>query len=119
MSPSIFMLNHPIQTYDVLYGIYIYVLGIGLAFSWTALAWLDLAERKPASALFWAVGVVVLPLIGGGFYLLTCAKSLTCRARIAIVLSGLVLWGAALGYGLPKIWGPLGPKALSTHEAKY
>ena len=107
MSPSIFTLNHPIAAYDILYGIYVYALGIGLFFSWALLSWMDLIRRKPANALLWGFAVLVLPLLGGGYYLMVEAQSLSRKARVAMVLVGLIIWGVALAYGVPKIWGPL------------
>lgn len=112
MSPSIFTLGSPVETYDILYGIYVYVLLIGLVFSWAALACLDMAAARTANAPAWIIAVLVLPLAGAGAYLLMKATQLSRNARLAIVFGGLAIWLVALAIGLPKIWGPLGPKAL-------
>lgn len=112
MSPSIFTLASPVETYDILYGIYVHVLLVGLIFSWAGLACLDMAAAKPANAPLWIAGVLTLPLIGAGAYLLMNGTQLSRTARLAIIFGGLIIWLVALAIGLPKIWGPLGPKAL-------
>jgi hypothetical protein len=112
MPPSITVLTQPIHFYDVLFQICTYLLPMGLAFSWTALALLDMAEKKFADGIAWAAGVLVLPLLGSGAYLLIRATGFSRAGRLAIVCGGLALWLIALATGLPHVWGPLGPKAL-------
>jgi hypothetical protein len=112
MHPSIFTLGTPVETYDVLYGIFTYVLGLGLYLSWASLAFIDMAEGKQGRGLLWGIAVLVVPVMGAALYLLTGDDAAAQKSRRVIVISGLVVWGIALAYGLPKIWGPLGPKAL-------
>jgi hypothetical protein len=57
--------------------------------------------------------VILVPWLGGGWYLLTAARTLRRSARIAIVVTGLVVWLLPLTIGLWLAGGPLGPKALS------
>jgi hypothetical protein len=45
--------------------------------------------------------------------LLTAAKTLRRSSRIAIVITGLLVWLLPLAIGLWLAGGPLGPKALS------
>jgi hypothetical protein len=52
-------------------------------------------------------------LLGGGWYLLSEARTLKRSARTAIVFTGLILWLLPLAIGLWLTGGPLGPKALS------
>ena len=112
MFPSIFTLGHPVEAYNILYSIFVYALGLQLFIAWPAVAFIDMAETKPAQPLLWGLGVLVVPIFGAALYLLTRGEEARSRARFAIVVIGLAVWGIALAYGLPKIWGPLGPKAL-------
>lgn len=112
MHPSIFTLGHPVEAYDILYGIFIYALALQLYFAWAAVAYIDMAEHKPARPLLWGLGVLVVPILGAALYLLTRSDAAKARARLAVIVTGLVVLAIALAYGLPKIWGPLGPKAL-------
>ena len=112
MNSSIFMFIHPVEAYDILYGVFIYGLALQLAFSWATIAYMDMAEQKPANTLFWGLGVLVVPILGPAVYLLTHGDAAKSRARLAVVVTGFVVLAIALAYGLPKIWGPLGPKAL-------
>jgi hypothetical protein len=54
-----------------------------------------------------------VPLAGGAAYLLSRATGLTSKARIAIVVGGLLVWLIPLAFGLSRVLGPLGPKALN------
>ncbi len=112
MYPSIFTLGHPVEAYNILYSIFTYALALQLFLSWPALAFIDMAERKPARPFIWGLGVLVVPIFGAAVYLLTRGEEAKSRARFALVVTGLAVWAIALAYGLPKIWGPLGPKAL-------
>ena len=112
MFPSFTILTQPVHVYDVLYQICIYLFPVGLWFAWTVLAFLDLAEKKFADGLAWAAAVLLLPLLGGGAYLLMRATGFSRAGRLAIVCAGLGIWLMALAVGLPHVLGPLGPKAL-------
>jgi hypothetical protein len=54
-----------------------------------------------------------LPLIGGGWYLLTQARTLRPTARIAVVALGSIVWLIPLCTAIWLVGRPLGPKALS------
>jgi hypothetical protein len=113
MPPSLFTLHEPASTFHVLFGIYAYLLPLLLYAVWASLSLYDLAARDDdAGRAVWGVAVLGIPWLGGAAYLLTRATSLTRRARVAAVVAGLVVWALPLAYGLPLVWGPLGPKAL-------
>jgi hypothetical protein len=71
MHPSIFTLGTPVETYDVLYGIFTYVLGLGLYLSWASLAFIDMAEGKQGRGLLWGIAVLVVPVMCGALRLPT------------------------------------------------
>jgi chromate transport protein ChrA len=112
MHPSIFTLGHPLEAYDILYGVFLYCLPLQMACVWAVMAYLDMAEQKPARPYLWGLGVLVVPILGAAAYLLTRSDKEKERARLAVIVTGLAVWALALAIGLPKIWGPLGPKAL-------
>jgi hypothetical protein len=72
---------------------------------------LSAAPQRRSAA--WGLAVLLIPLAGGGAYLLSRASGLTTRARYAIVIGGLVVWLIPLFIGTTLAWGPLGPKALN------
>lgn len=113
MPPSLFTLHEPISAFHVLFGLYAYLLPVTLYGIWASLSLYDLASRDDdASRAVWGVAVLGVPWLGGAAYLLTRATTLSRRVRIAAVLAGLVVFLLPLAYGLPLVWGPLGPKAL-------
>jgi hypothetical protein len=75
---------------------------------------MDLGERADDTGrVRWGALVILVPLVGGAWYLLTAAKTLKRSSRFAIVISGLFVWLLPLAIGLWLAGGPLGPKALS------
>jgi hypothetical protein len=112
--PSLFSVSHPASLFQVWFVVYLYLLPFLLYATWASLAMMDLCERGDDSApLGWGAFVILVPLVGGGWYLLGAAQTLKRSARIAIVLTGLVVWLLPLAIGLWLAGGPLGPKALS------
>jgi hypothetical protein len=75
---------------------------------------LDLGERTDTTGrIGWASFVVLVPLVGGACYLLSAATTMRRMPRIAIVVTGLILWLLPLVIGVWIAGGPLGPKALN------
>jgi hypothetical protein len=75
---------------------------------------MDLCERGEGSArLGVSAFVILVPWLGGAWYLLREARTLTRSSRVAIVSTGLLLWLVPLAVGFWLVGGPLGPKALS------
>jgi hypothetical protein len=112
--PSPFSLAHPLTAFQVWFVVYLYLLPFLLYAAWASLAVMDLSERGDSSGRFrWGVLVMLVPLAGGAWYLLTAATTLRRSARFAIVIAGLIVWLVPLAVGLWLAGGPLGPKALS------
>jgi hypothetical protein len=100
--------------FQIWFVVYLYLLPFLLYSTWASLAIMDLVERGDDSGRAgWGALVILLPLVGGGWYLLTAAKTLRRSSRIAIVVTGLLVWLLPLAIGLWLAGGPLGPKALS------
>lgn len=113
MPPSLFTLHEPISAFHVLFGLYAYLLPILLYGLWASLSLYDLASRDDnGGRVVWGVAVLGIPWLGGAAYLLARATTLSPRVRIAAVAAGLMVFVLPLAYGLPLVWGPLGPKAL-------
>jgi hypothetical protein len=94
--------------------VYLYLLPFLLYAAWATLALMDLGERAgDAGRVRWGMFVVLVPLLGGAWYLLTSARTLGRSARTAIVITGLLVWLLPLAIGFWLAGGPLGPKALS------
>jgi hypothetical protein len=110
--PSLFSMAHPFSAFQVWFVIYVYLLPILLYGVWASLSLMDLVDSKQASLLT-ALSVILLPLVGGAWYLLRRARSLSPTARVATVLIGAVLWLIPLIAALWLVARPLGPKALS------
>lgn len=112
--PSLFSIAIPATLFQVWFVVYLYLLPFLLYATWASLALMDLSERGNDSArLGWGAFVILVPLVGGGWYLLGAARTLERSARVAVVLTGLVVWLLPLAVGLWLAGGPLGPKALS------
>jgi len=100
--------------FQIWFVVYLYLLPFLLYSTWASLAIMDLVERGDDSGrVGWGALVILLPLAGGAWYLLTAAKTLRRSSRIAIVITGLIAWLFPLAIGLWLAGGPLGPKALS------
>ena len=100
--------------FQIWFVVYLYLLPFLLYSTWASLAIMDLVERGDDSGrVGWGALVILLPLAGGAWYLLTAAKTLRRSSRIAIVITGLFAWLFPLAIGLWLAGGPLGPKALS------
>lgn len=111
--PSIFSLMNPANGYQVWFTIYLYCLPLLLYAAWAALSLMDLGESTETSGRAgWAAFVILVPLIGGACYLLGAATTLRRLPRIAIVVTGILIWQLPLVYGWWWSNGPLGPKAL-------
>jgi hypothetical protein len=114
MLPSLFSLLPPASPYQWLFTIYCYAVPILLYGSWAAVSLMDMFESPRAErSVGWGLVVLLLPLAGGAAYLLARAANLTSRARLAIVVGGLLVWLIPLTFGLSRVLGPLGPKALN------
>ncbi len=112
--PSLFSPALPMTAFQIWFVVYLYLLPFLLYSTWASLAIMDLVERGDDSGrAAWGAIVILLPLVGGAWYLLTAAKTLRRSSRIAIVVTGLLVWLLPLAVGLWLAGGPLGPKALS------
>jgi hypothetical protein len=112
--PSLFSVSAPASLFQVWFVVYLYLLPFLLYAAWASLAMMDLCERGTDSPrLGWGAFIILAPLLGGGWYLLSAARTLNRTARLAIVVTGLVIWLLPLAIGLWLAGGPLGPKALS------
>jgi hypothetical protein len=112
--PSLFSLARPMTAFQVWFVVYIYLLPFLLYAAWASLAVMDLNERRDGSnRLRWGALIILAPLLGGAWYLLSAANTMKRSSRIAIVVSGLIVWLIPLAIGLWLAGGPLGPKALS------
>ena len=84
--PSLFSLANPPSLFQVWFVVYLYLLPFLLYAAWASLALMDLCERDQDSArLGWGAFVILVPLVGGAWYLLGAARTLKRSARIAIV----------------------------------
>ena len=110
--PSMFSVSSPANLFQVWFVVYLYLLPFLLYATWASLAIMDLSERDD-HRLALSAFVILVPWLGGGWYLLTAARTLRRSARTAIVLTGLIVWLLPLTIGLWLAGGPLGPKALS------
>jgi uncharacterized membrane protein YhaH (DUF805 family) len=100
--------------FQIWFVVYLYLLPLLLYATWASLAVMDLAERADDTGrVRWTALVILVPLVGGAWYLLSGAKSLTRSSRFAIVIAGLIVWLLPLAIGVWLAGGPLGPKALS------
>jgi len=112
--PSLFSLAAPMTAFQIWFVVYLYLLPFLLYATWASLAVMDLVERADdPGRTGWGALVVLLPLVGGAWYLLAAAKTPRRSSRIAIVAAGLCVWLLPLAVGLWLAGGPLGPKALS------
>jgi hypothetical protein len=112
--PSLFSPALPMTAFQLWFLVYLYLLPFLLYATWASLAFMDLGDRvDEAARIGWGAFVVLVPLVGGAWYLLTAAKTLRRSSRIAIVSAGLCVWLLPLAVGLWLAGGPLGPKALS------
>ncbi len=112
--PSLFSVSAPANLFQVWFIVYLYLLPFLLYATWASLALMDLNERGSDRArAAWGAFIILVPLLGGGWYLLSAARTFKPSARFAIVLTGLVVWLLPLAAGVWLAGGPLGPKALS------
>ena len=112
--PSLFSPAMPITAFQIWFVVYLYLLPFLLYATWASLAVMDLGERPDDTGrIRWGALVILVPLVGGAWYLLAAAKTLKRSSRLAIVLTGLFVWVLPLAVGLWLAGGPLGPKALS------
>lgn len=110
--PSLFSMAHPVSAFQIWFVVYVYLLPITLWAVWASLSLMDLVRSKQTSPLA-ALSVMLLPLIGGAWYLLRNARTLSPTARLATVISGAVIWLIPLIAALWLVLRPLGPKALN------
>jgi hypothetical protein len=110
--PSLFSMAHPFSAFQVWFVVYVYLLPILLYGVWASLALMDLMDSKQANLLT-ALSVILLPLVGGAWYLLRRARTLSPTARLASVVIGAVVWLIPLIAALWLVVRPLGPKALN------
>ena len=112
MMPSLFSMAHPFSAFQLWFVVYVYLLPILLYGVWASLSLMDLMDAKQPNLLT-ALSVILLPLVGGAWYLLRRARSLSPSARVATVVVGAVVWLIPLIVALWLVVRPLGPKALS------
>ena len=75
---------------------------------------MDIIEQKGAEAPWGAaLTVMLLPLVGGAWYLLARARVMQRSGRVAAVVVGLVVWLIPLCVAIWLVGRPLGPKALT------
>jgi hypothetical protein len=110
--PSLFSMAHPFSAFQVWFVVYVYLLPILLYGVWASLALMDLMDSKQANLLT-PLSVILLPLVGGAWYLLRRARTLSPTARLATVVIGAVVWLIPLIAALWLVVRPLGPKALN------
>jgi hypothetical protein len=110
--PSLFSMAHPFSAFQVWFVVYVYLLPILLYGVWASLSLMDLMDSKQAN-LPAALSVILLPLVGGAWYLLRRARTLSPTARLATVVIGAVVWLIPLIAALWLVVRPLGPKALN------
>jgi len=110
--PSLFSMAHPLSGFQVWFVVYVYLLPILLYAVWAALSLMDLIESRRANSLA-ALSVILLPLLGGAWYLLRHARTLSPTARVATVVTGALVWLIPLIAAVWLVVRPLGPKALS------
>jgi len=114
MLPSIFSMTPPANSYQWLCAIYCYALPIMLYGAWAAVSLMDMFDSPPTRrSVAWGLAVLLIPIAGGAAYLIARAASLTTKARLAMVVGGLLVWLVPLAVGLSLAGGPLGPKALN------
>jgi len=112
--PSLFSVSAPATLFQIWFVVYLYLLPFLLYATWASLAMMDLSEQSDGRACVGLSAFVILvPWLGGAWYLLSAARLLKRSARISIVSLGLLLWLVPLAVGLWLAGGPLGPKALS------
>ncbi len=112
--PSLFSVSSPPTLFQIWFVVYLYLVPFLLYATWASLALMDLYERSDESGrVGWSAFVILVPWLGGGWYLLRAARTLRRAARVAIVWSGLLVWLLPLAVGFWLGGGPLGPKALS------
>jgi hypothetical protein len=112
--PSLFSMAHPASAFQLWFIVFVYLLPILLYAVWAALSLMDLVESKHADRR-WAMAltVILVPLLGGAWYLLLRARTLSRTGRLATVVAGVVVWLIPLAAALWLVLRPLGPKALS------
>jgi hypothetical protein len=84
-------------------GSYAYYLPFFLTSIWAPIALFDLSQKKELSfrnSLLWSFVILLLPIFGGGVYLLSNEATLNKRFRYTAVLGGLsvlfLVWGLSL-----------------------
>jgi len=111
--PSLFSMSGPVTMFQVWFVVYVYMLPILLYATWAALSIMDIAESNdPDTRWGSALAVMLLPLVGGAWYLLTRARILRRTSCIAAVVLGSVVWLIPLAVAIWLVGRPLGPKAL-------
>ena len=112
--PSLFSFSSPASVFQLWFVVYLYLAPFLLYAAWAALAFMDLGERTDTlGQIGWGCFVILVPLVGGASYLLSAATTLRRLPRIAIVVTGLIVWLLPLTVGVWLAGGPLGPKALT------
>ncbi len=112
MIPSMFSMSGPFTLFQVWFVVYVYMLPILLYAAWASLSIMDLIEANDGK---WAeaLAVILVPLLGGAWYLLRRARKLHAGGRIAAVVVGSIVWLIPLCIAIWLVGRPLGPKALN------
>ncbi len=114
MMPSLFSMSSPTTWFQVWFVVYVYLLPILLYAAWSALSLMDIVESgKDRTSLGAILAVMLIPLLGGGWYLIARARVLTRTARLAAVVLGSLAWLIPLAVAIWLVGRPLGPKALT------
>lgn len=114
MMPSLFSMTGPVSVFQVWFIVYVYLLPILLYATWASLSIMDIIEAGDPDTRWGTVAaVILLPLVGGAWYLLIRARTLTPTGRIAAVVLGSIVWLIPLCFAIWLVGRPLGPKALS------
>jgi hypothetical protein len=113
MMPSLFSPVAPSNLFQVWFVVYVYLLPVLLYSSWATLSIMDMLESgEPRVRRLELLIVLIIPLLGAAWYLLSRARSFGRPARLAAVVVGLTVWIVPLAAALYLVARPLGPKAL-------
>jgi hypothetical protein len=107
-----FTMSAPLNAFQVWFVVYVYMLPIMLYGAWAALSVMDIVEANDGR---WGaiLAVILLPLVGGAWYLLMRARILDRTSRVAAVVLGSLVWLVPLFVAIWLVGRPLGPKALN------
>ena len=88
--------------FQLIFGLYGYLMPIVLLAAWVTLSLWDLVRREDVSAgasLFWVAVILLIPFFGAAAYLFLGGSKIPLRLRLAIVVGGFLAYVAILGLG--------------------